>query len=95
VSDPAPGKRGSDEYAHGYSAGRDAELERARKIVHDDISGNLIAATFAVETARQKLEQEGRPEAEDLKRAGELIDRAINDLIKAFASDPPVAGKGR
>jgi signal transduction histidine kinase len=89
VSKTAPGRPGSDEYAHGYSAGRDAERERSQKVVHDNISGNLIAASFAVEIARQKLEQDGRPEAEDLKRAGELIDRSINNLIKAFASNPP------
>jgi signal transduction histidine kinase len=87
VTNAVPGKPGSDEYLRGYSAGQSAERERARKVVHDDISGNLIAASFAVETARQKLEEEGRPEAQDLKRAGDLIDLSVNDLIKAFASD--------
>jgi hypothetical protein len=42
------------------------------------------------ETAKQKLEDEGRPEAEDLERVTQLIDRAINDLVNAFTSGPPI-----
>src|SRR6266481_1856641 len=64
--------------------------ERSRQVVHHNVSGNLLAASFAAETAKQKLEDEGRPEAEDLERVTHLIDRAINDLVNAFTSGPPI-----
>lgn len=33
-----------------------------------------------------RIPDEGRPEAEDLKRVAYLIDQAINDLVNAFTS---------
>jgi hypothetical protein len=90
ILDPASGTRGTEEYARGYLFGQNDEKERSRQVVHDNVSGNLLAASFAAETARQKLEDEGRPEAEDLERVTYLIDRAINDLVNAFTSGPPI-----
>jgi len=40
-------------------------------------------------------EDEGRPEAEDLERVTQLIDRAINDLVNAFTSGPPITEQQR
>jgi hypothetical protein len=90
ILDPASGTRGTEEYARGYLSGQNDAKERSRRVVHDNVSGNLLAASFAAETAKQKLEDEGRPEAEDLERIAYLIDRAINDLVNAFTSGPPI-----
>jgi len=90
ILDPASGTRGIEEYARGYLFGQNDAKERSRQLVRDTVSGNLLAASFAAETAKQKLEDEGRPEAEDLERIAYLIDRAINDLVNAFTSGPPI-----
>jgi PAS domain-containing protein len=90
ILDDISGHHTSEEYAKGYLAGQEAELQRSRRIVHNDISGNLIAASFAAENAKEKLEQEGRPEAKDLKQIADLIDQVINDLVKAFTAEPPI-----
>lgn len=90
ILDSASGTRGTEEYARGYLFGQNDAKERSRQVVHHNVSGNLLAASFAAETAKQKLEDEGRPEAEDLERVTQLIDRAINDLVNAFTSGPPI-----
>jgi signal transduction histidine kinase len=88
--DHVSGNRGAEGYARGYLIGLEEEKQRARQVVHDNVSGNLLAASFAAESAKQKLEDRERPEAEDLKRVTDLIDRAINDLVLAFTSEPPI-----
>jgi hypothetical protein len=88
--DHVSGNHGVEGYARGYLVGLQEEKQRARQVVHDSVSGNLLAASFAAESAKQKLEDRDRPEAEDLKRVTYLIDRAINDLILAFTSEPPI-----
>ncbi len=93
ILDPASGTRGIEEYARGYLFGHNDAKERSRQVVRDNVSGNLLAASFAAETAKQKLEDEGRPEAEDLERVTNLIDRAIKDLVNAFTSGPLVTEK--
>jgi signal transduction histidine kinase len=81
---------GTMEYARGYLVGQEKERQRAQQVVHDNVSGTLIAASLVTENAKQKLEDEGRPEAEDLKRIGSLIDKAINDLVNAFTFGPSI-----
>jgi hypothetical protein len=90
ILDPVSGNRGIDEYARGYLIGRKTEKERSQQILHDNVSGNLLAASFAAESARQKLEDEGRPEVEDLNRVTSLIDQAITNLVDAFTSGPSI-----
>jgi signal transduction histidine kinase len=88
--DNLSGNRGPEGYARGYLIGLEEEKQRARQVVHDSVSGNLLAASFAAENAKQKLEDHDRPEAEDLKRVTRLIDQAINDLVLAFTSELPI-----
>ena len=90
ILDHVSGNRGTEEYARGYLVGLDEEKRRARAVVQETVSGNLLAASFAAENAKKKLEDEERPEAEDLKRVAYLIDQAINDLVNAFAAKPPI-----
>jgi hypothetical protein len=89
--DHVSGTRGAEGYARGYLVGLDEEKQRARQLVHQNVSGDLLAASFAAENAKQKLEDQERPEAEDLKRVTYLIDRAINGLVQAFTSERPIA----
>jgi PAS domain-containing protein len=88
--DHVSGDRGAEGYARGYLVGLGEEKERARQIVRENVSGNLLAASFAAENAKQKLEDQERPEAADLRRITYLIDQAINDLVNAFTSEPPI-----
>ncbi len=90
ILDHVSGNRGTEEYARGYLVGLDEEKRRAREVVQETVSGNLLAASFAAENAKKKLEDEERPEAEDLKRVAYLIDQAINDLVNAFTAKPPI-----
>jgi hypothetical protein len=89
ILDHASGNRGMEEYARGYLVGLEEE-DRARQVVHETVGGNLLAASFAAENAKKKLEDEERPEAEDLKRVTYLIDQAINDLVNAFTAKRPI-----
>jgi hypothetical protein len=84
------GNRGIEEYARGYLGGQEEENHGARQVVQEAVSGNLLAASFAAENAKNKLEVEERPEAEDLKRVTYLIDQAINDLVNAFTAKRPI-----
>jgi hypothetical protein len=88
--DHVSGNRGAEGYARGYLVGLEEENQRARRVVRENVSGNLLAASFAAENAKLKLEDEERPEAEDLERVTYLIDRAIEDLVNAFTSEPPI-----
>ena len=88
--DHVSGTRGIEGYARGYLVGLEEEKQRARQVVRENVSGNLLAASFAAENAKQKLEDQERPEAEDLKRVTYLIDQAINDLVHAFTSERPI-----
>jgi PAS domain-containing protein len=90
ILDHISGDQGAEEYARGYLAGLAEEKQRARRVVHDNVSGNLLAASFAAENAKQKPEDEGRPEAEDVKRIAYPIDRAITDLVNAFTAESPI-----
>jgi hypothetical protein len=90
ILDYPSGNRGTEEYARGYLVGQEAEKQRSRQILHDKVSGNLIAASFAAEQAKQSLENEGRPEAEDLQRVTDLVGQAISDLVSAFNSGPTI-----
>jgi hypothetical protein len=89
ILDHASGNRGIEEYARGYVIGQNEERQRSQQIVHDNVSGDLLAASFAAENVRQKLEDAGRPEAEDLRNVIHLIEKAITDLVTAFNSEPP------
>jgi hypothetical protein len=90
ILDHPSGNRGTEEYSRGYLVGQEAQKERSRQTFHDRVSGNLIAASFAAENAKQSLENERRPEAEDLQRVTDLIGQAISDLVSAFTSGPTV-----
>jgi hypothetical protein len=90
ILDHVSGNRGIEEYARGYLVGLEEEKHRARQVVQETVGGNLLAASFAAENAKKKLEDAERPEAEDLKRVTYLIDRAINDLVNAFTAKPPI-----
>jgi hypothetical protein len=90
ILDHVSGNRGTEEYARGYLVGLEEEKHRARQVVQETVGGNLLAASFAAENAKKKLEDEERPEAEDLKRVTYLIDQAINDLVNAFTAKTPI-----
>jgi hypothetical protein len=92
ILDHVSGNRDAEGYARGYLVGLEEEKARARGVVDDNVTGNLLAASFAAENAKQKLEDEQRPEAEDLKRVTYLIDQAISDLVNAFTSEPRIIG---
>jgi hypothetical protein len=87
ILDDVSGGRGTEEYARGYLIGLEQEKQRARQVAQESVGGNLLAASFAAENAKKKLEDEARPEAEDLKRVTYLIDQAINDLVNAFTAE--------
>jgi hypothetical protein len=90
ILDHVSGSRGIEEYARGYLVGLGEEKHRTRQIVQETVSGNLLAASFAAENAKKKLEDEKRREAEDLKHVTYLIDQAINDLVNAFTAKRPI-----
>jgi hypothetical protein len=90
ILDHLSGNRGIEEYARGYLGGQEEENHGARQVVQETVGGNLLAASFAAENAKNKLEDEERPEAEDLKRVTYLIDQAINDLVNAFTAKRPI-----
>ena len=90
ILDHVSGNRDIEEYARGYLVGLEQEKQRAQQVVQEAVGGNLLAASFAAENAKKKLEDEERPETEDLKRVTYLIDQAISDLVNAFTAKRPI-----
>ena len=69
--------------------GRQEEASRVRQVIHDEVSPDLLAATFGVHSVNAKLQARHAPESVEMARAVGALDQAIERLITAFSAAQP------
>ena len=85
---------GTGEFARGRLLGQQEERERLWGLLHNSLSPYLIAAVFAAQSAKEKLESKGLAEAADLSKVKNILDSVIDQTVKAVKEPPaqPPAG---
>ncbi len=68
--------------------GRQEEARRARQLIHDDVSPELLAASFGAHSVNEKLKARQAPEAGEMTRLTETLDAAIQRLVAVFSTQP-------
>ncbi|HEY0791178.1 MAG TPA: hypothetical protein VGD78_08945 [Chthoniobacterales bacterium] len=84
--------RTADDYLCGLLVGQHATHDRLKQSFHDTVSQQVMAATFAVETLRDKLERDGAPGGSQVAAISGLIQTLITDIKDALdfqAVTPP------
>jgi signal transduction histidine kinase len=76
-------------FEQGRLVGQEQERARIVRMFHDEVSSTMIAALFAVESAKSMLESENAPQAEPVAKASELLSEAVDKI-----SDVLEGGKG-
>ncbi|HEY0791735.1 MAG TPA: hypothetical protein VGD78_11795 [Chthoniobacterales bacterium] len=69
--------------------GRQEEADRVRKVIHDEVSSDLLAASFGVHSVNAKLQARDAPESAEMAQAVGALDQAIQRLIAAFSVEQP------
>ena len=69
--------------------GRQEEANRVRRVIHDEVSPDLLAATFGVHSVNAKLQARHAPESVEMARAVGALDQAIQRLVAAFSAEQP------
>jgi hypothetical protein len=83
---------GTGEFARGRLLGQQEERERLWGLLHNSLNPHLIAAVFAAQSAKEKLESKGLAEAADLSKVTKILDTVIDQTIKAVekpSTEPP------
>jgi hypothetical protein len=84
--------RTADDYLCGLLVGRHTTHDHLKQSFHDTVSQQVMAATFAVETLRDKLERDGAPGGSQVAAISGLIQTLITDIKAALnfqAVTPP------
>jgi len=80
------------EFARGRLLGQQEERERLWGLLHNSLNPHLIAAVFAAQSAKEKLESKGLAEAADLSKITRILDTVIDQTVKAVEEpsvEPP------
>jgi len=85
---------GTGEFGRGRLLGQQEERERLWGLLHNSLNPYLIAAVFAAQSAKEKLESKGLAEAADLSKVKNILDSVIDQTVKAVEEPPakPPAG---
>jgi hypothetical protein len=75
---------GTGEFARGHLVGQQKERERLWELLHNSLSPHLIAAAFAAQSAKEKLESKGLAEAADLSKVTKILDHVIEQTVTAL-----------
>jgi signal transduction histidine kinase len=67
----------SVEFEQGLFVGQQEERARIVKLFHDEVSSTMMAALFALESAKNALEAQNLPAIQALERASELLSEAV------------------
>ena len=76
---------GTGEFGRGRLLGQQEERERLWGLLHNSLNPYLIAAVFAAQSAKEKLESKGLAEAADLSEVTKILDSVIDQTVKAVA----------
>jgi hypothetical protein len=81
----------SAEFEQGRLVGQQAERARIVKLFHDEVSSIMMAALFAVESAKNALEAQNLPAVQELEKASELLSEAVEknaDVLEGKKEEP-------
>jgi hypothetical protein len=81
----------SAEFEQGRLVGQQEERARIVKLFHDEVSSTMMAALFAVESAKNALEAQNLPTVQELEKASELLSEAVEktaDVLEGKKEDP-------
>ncbi|MBV9489015.1 MAG: hypothetical protein JO069_04725 [Verrucomicrobia bacterium] len=81
----------TDDTAGARLLGREQEAQRARRVIHDEVSPELLAAAFGAHSVGEKLRARQAPETGEMARVIESLDQAIQRLIATFSVEPTIA----
>ena len=74
------GEYNSAEFEQGRLIGQQEERARIVKSFHDEVSSTMMAALFAVESAKNTLEEQNLPASESLEKASESLSEAVEKI---------------
>jgi signal transduction histidine kinase len=81
----------SVEFEQGLFVGQQEERARIVKLFHDEVSSTMMAALFALESAKNALEAQNLPAIQALERASELLSEAVEktaDVLEGRKDEP-------
>lgn len=81
----------SAQFEQGRLVGRQEERARIIKLFHDEVSSTMMAALFAVESAKNALEAQNLPVVLELEKASELLSEAVEktgDVLEGKKEEP-------
>ena len=81
----------SVEFEQGLFVGQQEERARIVKLFHDEVSSTMMAALFALESAKNTLEAQNLPAIQALEKASELLSEAVEktaDVLEGKKDEP-------
>jgi signal transduction histidine kinase len=81
----------SVEFEQGLFVGQQEERARIVKLFHDEVSSTMMAALFALESAKNALEAQNLPAIQALEKASELLSEAVEktaDVLEGKKDEP-------
>ena len=81
----------SVEFEQGLFVGQQEERARIIKLFHDEVSSTMMAALFALESAKNALEAQNLPAIQALEKASELLSEAVEktaDVLEGKKDEP-------
>jgi signal transduction histidine kinase len=84
----------STEFEQGRLVGQQEERARMVKSFHDEVSSTMMAALFAVESAKNTLEEQSLPALEPLEKASELLSEAVEKIADVLEGQKEEPDKG-
>jgi len=81
----------SVEFEQGLFVGHQEERARIVKLFHDEVSSTMMAALFALESAKNALEAQNLPAIQALEKASELLSEAVEktaDVLEGKKDEP-------
>jgi signal transduction histidine kinase len=86
--------RDTDDFVRGVLVGQQTTHDHLKQTFHDTVSQQVIAATFAVEMLRGKLEGDAVANSEEVAAISKLLQSLFTDLQSALNFQPAYpAGK--
>ena len=83
----------STDFEQGRLVGQEEERVRVVQMFHDEVSSPLIGSLFAIERARQELETQCLPQAEQVTQASSLLTEASEKIREVLTTEKDEVGQ--
>jgi hypothetical protein len=74
------------QFEQGRVTGREEERDRIIKAYHEEVSSSIIAVLFLIETAKNKLEEAGSPQAEPVSKASQILTETTEKIAEVLSN---------